>query len=132
MRAAQWSLSVALHLALAAYSISICTASAPPVLAPLRVVFAPHPFLSHWAVSAPVAQELLDRGHRVLVRAGCTSRLWFRSTCSDYRMALSNMCFCSLWLPHKTNTDHSACQVTPMSQLQVTKPQDQRHTSGRP
>lgn len=35
---------------------------------PLRVAFAPHPFLSHWAVSAPIAQELLSRGHKVLVR----------------------------------------------------------------
>ena len=73
MRAAQWPLSVALHLALAVCNISICTASVPPALAPLGVIFAPHPFLSHWAVSAPVAQELLDRGHRVLVRAVCTA-----------------------------------------------------------
>ena len=35
----------------------------------LRIAFAPHPFLSHWAVSAPIAQELLQRGHKVLVRA---------------------------------------------------------------
>ena len=35
---------------------------------PLRVAFAPHPFLSHWAVSAPIAHELLQRGHLALVR----------------------------------------------------------------
>ena len=56
-----------LHFTLAVCSVSICAVSAPPALAPLRVVFAPHPFLSHWAVSAPIAQELLHRGHRVLV-----------------------------------------------------------------
>lgn len=40
----------------------------PQVQQPLRVAFAPHPFLSHWAVSAPIAHELLSRGHKVLVR----------------------------------------------------------------
>ena len=69
MRTDRWFAGSALHFTLAVCSVSICAASAPPVLAPLRIVFAPHPFLSHWAVSAPIAQELLDRGHHILVHA---------------------------------------------------------------
>ena len=34
---------------------------------PLKIAFAPHPFLSHWAVSTPIARELLQRGHKALV-----------------------------------------------------------------
>ena len=50
-------------------SLTSGTSVTPPPRAqqPLRVAFAPHPFLSHWAVSAPIAQELLSRGHKVLV-----------------------------------------------------------------
>lgn len=69
MRTSQQSLRrLVQQCALAALTAaSLCAASAAPALTPLRVAFAPHPFLSHWAVSAPVAQELLDRGHSVLV-----------------------------------------------------------------
>lgn len=72
-------LQLLLFLALSAQTQANFTTIAPQSQQPLRIAFAPHPFLSHWAVSAPIAQELLKRGHKALVRAN--NRLGFGAQC---------------------------------------------------
>lgn len=55
-----------LQLALAVQAFGNFTSVTEDRPVPLRIAFAPHPFLSHWAVSAPIAHELLQRGHKAL------------------------------------------------------------------
>lgn len=64
----QLLLLLALLARTASANFTLVTSVTHQLKQPLRVAFAPHPFLSHWAVSAPIAQELLSRGHKVLVR----------------------------------------------------------------
>ena len=83
-------LSLLLQLALTAPALASLTSVNESGPEPLRIAFAPHPFLSHWAVSAPIAHELLQRGHKALVSH--TVRYWFRSKslhslCTDLRFA---------------------------------------------
>ncbi|KAL3135835.1 hypothetical protein ABBQ32_007395 [Trebouxia sp. C0010 RCD-2024] len=59
-------LQLLLFLALSAQTHANFTAITYQSEQSLRIAFAPHPFLSHWAVSAPIAQELLKRGHKAL------------------------------------------------------------------
>jgi len=60
-------LSLLLQLALTAPALASLTSVNESRAEQLRIAFAPHPFLSHWAVSAPIAHELLQRGHKALV-----------------------------------------------------------------
>ena len=80
-------LQLLLFLALFAQTHANFTAIARQPQQPLRVAFAPHPFLSHWAVSAPIAQELLERGHKALVRAH--SMLGFGAQCCTIMQHIS-------------------------------------------
>ena len=66
-----------LYLALLGRAFANFTATAHQRPEQLRIAFAPHPFLSHWAVSAPIARELLQRDHKALVLLFAYS--WFRS-----------------------------------------------------
>jgi len=65
-------LQLLLQLALAVQAFANFTSTIEDRVGPLRIAFAPHPFLSHWAVSAPIAHELLQHGHKALVSASRT------------------------------------------------------------
>lgn len=72
------SLHLLLQLALTVQTLANFTSNNDDHTKSLRIAFAPHPFLSHWAVSAPIAHELLLRGHKALVSSA--SHDWFRSS----------------------------------------------------
>ncbi|DBB08133.1 hypothetical protein WJX82_009623 [Trebouxia sp. C0006] len=73
-------LSLLLQLALTAPALASLTSVNESSAEPLRIAFAPHPFLSHWAVSAPIAHELLQRGHKALFVASTEDWCSLRAT----------------------------------------------------
>ncbi|DBA80999.1 TPA: hypothetical protein ACH3X2_007205 [Trebouxia sp. C0005] len=73
-------LSLLLQLALIAPALASLTTVNESRAGPLRIAFAPHPFLSHWAVSAPIAHELLQRGHKALFVASTEDWRSLRAT----------------------------------------------------
>lgn len=82
-------LSLLLQLALTAPALASLTSVNESSAQPLRIAFAPHPFLSHWAVSAPIAHELLRRGHKALVRHTVCHEAYLTSLVSEQVLCIA-------------------------------------------